>query len=383
MHRCPDKRISILFVIDALTFGGGERVFAQIISALPIQKYEIYLASLPNKQFYEAIQNDHVHFLPIDFSNTISFTLVTKLAKILRQNHIEIVHGQGARAEVYARIGKRLARRSRYVSTVAMPVEGFDVAPVRKRIYRFFDRISETFVDRFLVVSDALRQAMIEGHGIPAEKVIRIYNGVEIGHFSPQKRNEARKRIRQEFSVGENTLLVGAIGRLVWQKGFEYLVQAIPMVLNKFPKAQVLIVGEGPIKHHLEALSHKLKIGRHLIFAGFRKDIKQILSAIDMLVIPSVLEGFPIITLEGMAMTKPIIATNIDGIKEQIIDGKTGILIPHKDPSAIAEAILKLSKDEQCAQNIGWEARKRVEKEFSLEKMVNTTEQIYQSLISL
>ena len=376
-------KLRLLFVIDNLQFGGGERVFAQIINRLPQEQYKIFLASYPNEEFLRAIHGTSLHYFSTDFSSRLNLFLIPSLAKIIRENEIRIVHGQGARAEFYARLASRLAGTSKYISTIAMPVEGFDVAPVRKRIYRFFDRISETFVDRFLVVSDALRQAMIEGHGIPAEKVIRIYNGVEIGHFSPQKRNEARKRIRQEFSVGENTLLVGAIGRLVWQKGFEYLVQAIPMVLNKFPKAQVLIVGEGPIKHHLEALSHKLKIGRHLIFAGFRKDIKQILSAIDMLVIPSVLEGFPIITLEGMAMTKPIIATNIDGIKEQIIDGKTGILIPHKDPSAIAEAILKLSKDEQCAQNIGWEARKRVEKEFSLEKMVNTTEQIYQSLISL
>jgi glycosyltransferase involved in cell wall biosynthesis len=238
-------------------------------------------------------------------------------------------------------------------------------------------------VDRFLVVSDVLKDKMIQGHGISAEKVIRIYNGIEIEHYLPQEENGSREKIRREFNVEENTQLIGAIGRLVWQKGFEYLISAMPEILEKSSRTKILLVGDGPLRGELEALAERLKIKKHVVFTGFRSDIRAVLSAIDVLVLPSLLEGFPMITLEGMAMAKPIIATRIDGTKEQIVDGESGILVPPRDPDAIAKAILRLSTDKVLAQNLGLGGRKRVENEFSVEKMVNTTEQVYQSLIQL
>jgi glycosyltransferase involved in cell wall biosynthesis len=141
-----------------------------------------------------------------------------------------------------------------------------------------------------------------------------------------------------------------------------------------------VLVGDGPLRSELEALAVKEKVEENLIFAGFRRDIKDMLSAIDVLVVPSLLEGFPMITLEGMAMAKPIIATRINGITEQLVDGESGILIPPKDPVAIAEAIVRLSTDKELAQKLGSEGRRRVEKEFTVEKMVSETEKVYQSL---
>ena len=374
------NKYHILFVIDSLSFGGGERVFAQIINGLPQEQYTIFLAFYPNEEFLHAVDNASVHFFSTDFSRRLNFSLIPRLTKIIRENEINIVHGQGARAEFYARLASRLAGTSKYVSTIAMPVEGFDVGPVRKGIYRFFDRFSERFVDRFLVVSDALRLAMIKKHGIPAEKVIRIYNRIEIDHYSPREENGSREQIRREFNVGEDTLLVGAVGRLVWQKGFEYLIRAIPNILETSPRTRLLLVGQGPLREELEELAKNLKLDEHVIFTGFRSDIREILSAIDMLVVPSLLEGFPMITLEGMAMAKPVIATHIDGIKEQIVDTESGILIPPRDLGAITEAIVRLSTDRELAQKLGLEARRRVENEFTVERMVSQTDKVYQSL---
>jgi glycosyltransferase involved in cell wall biosynthesis len=373
-------RLKLLFVIDNLQFGGGERVFAQIIKGLPPDKYEISLASCPGEKLHQAIETRQIHFYPTDFSKKLNFTLIQTLSRIIKKNEINVVHGQGVRAEFYARLASRLAGKSKYISTIAMPVEGFDVGPIRKKIYSLFDRFSEKFVDRFLVVSDVLKDKMIRGHGIPAEKVIRIYNGIEVDHYLPQDQNESRERIQNEFKIKGDTLLIGAIGRLVWQKGFEHLVQAMPKVLSQSPQTKVLIVGEGPLRNKLEALAAKLKVKEYIIFTGFRGDVKEILSSIDILVIPSLLEGFPMITLEGMAMKKPIIATAIDGIKEQIINGQSGILIPPSDPDAIAKAILRLSTDKEFTQNLGSEGRSRVEKEFTVERMVSETEEVYRSL---
>ena len=373
-------KTEILFVIDNLQFGGGERVFAQIINGLPQKQYTIFLASYPNEEFLHAVHSASVEFFSTDFSRRLNLSLVPRLAKIIRENEINIVHGQGARAEFYARLAGRLVGHPKYVSSIAMPVEGFDVGPVKKAVYRFFDRFSERFVDRFLVVSDTLRDAIIREHGIPAQKVTRIYNGIEIEHYSPQKDNGSKERIRSEFNAGEDTLLVGAIGRLVWQKGFDYLIRAIPNILETSPRTRLLLVGQGPLREELEELAKNLKLDEHVIFTGFRSDIREILSAIDVLVVPSLLEGFPIITLEGMAMAKPIIATEIDGITEQIVDGVSGILVPPRNSNALADAIIRLARDKALAQNLGREARKRVEEEFTVEKMIAETEKVYLSL---
>jgi glycosyltransferase involved in cell wall biosynthesis len=370
----------ILFVIDNLQFGGGERVFSQIINGLKPSDYNIFIASLPGVDFYKAITNKHVQFLPLDFSKRINPALIFKLAEIIKKNEIDIVHGQGTRAEFYARIAKRLAGRARYVSTIAMPVEGFDVSPFRKKIYRFFDILSERYVDRFIVVSNVLRDMMINKRGINTDKVFRIYNGIEIDKYNPTL--EDRVHIRKELGVDEDIILIGAIGRLVWQKGFEYLIQSIPDVIKVYPNVKFMIVGNGKLKEELKAQSSKLKVKDYLIFTGFRNDIKEILSAIDILVIPSLLEGFPMITLEGMAMSKPIIATRIEGITEQITDEETGLLVPSRDADALTKAINRLINDRDLALRLGMNSRQKVQKEFSVQKMVMETEKIYQDLIA-
>lgn len=370
--------IKILFVIDSLEFGGGERVFAQIINGLDPEKYKIFLASQPNKHFNEVIRNKKVQFILLDFSKRINPVLIFRLAEIIRKNEIQIIHGQGTRAEFYSRIAKRLAGRARYVSTIAMPVEGFDVSLLRKKVYRFFDWLSEGYVDSFIVVSDILKEMMINERGINPDKVFRIYNGIEIDKYNPTPGN--RIHIRKELGINEDIILTGAVGRLVWQKGFEYLIQSIPDVIKAYPKVKLLIAGEGPLKYRLKAQGAGLKVNDHLIFTGFRNDIKELLSAIDILVIPSILEGFPMITLEGMAMAKPIIATRIDGITEQITDGETGLLVPPRDADALTKAINHLINDRDLALRLGINARQKVEKAFSVEKMIAETEKIYQSL---
>lgn len=381
--RKPDRgcKFSLLFVIDSLAFGGGERVFAQLINALSRKEYDVFLASYPNHKFYHSIHGHRAHFIPVDFSNRVSPLVITKLVRIIIRNRIDIVHGQGGRAEFYARLATKLTRRAKYVSTIAMPVEGFDVGSLRKKVYTFLDHFTERFVDRFIVVSEALRNRMISQHGIPPEKVIKIYNGIEIECYTPDSGNKFRNKILNEYGLDKDTILIGAIGRLVWQKGFEYLIRAIPTITKECPEVKFLIVGEGPLRKELVALSRELGVNEEVIFPGFRSDIADILAAVDLLAVPSLLEGFPMVTLEAMAMAKPIVATNIDGITEQMTDGVNGILVPPEDPVALATAVIRLLGDRKSAQQMGMAARGKVEREFSVERMVSETEKVYMALL--
>jgi glycosyltransferase involved in cell wall biosynthesis len=371
----------ILFAIDGAEFGGGERVFAQLMNRLPVDECEIFLISQENADFYTSISNPRVHVIPVDFSSRIDPSLFFKIASIIRRNVIQIVNGQGGRAEFYTRIASRLAGSVRYVSTIAMPVEGYNVSPPIRKIYSFFDRLSERYVDRFIVVSEALKEAIVRRHGIVAERVVRIYNGIEIEYFDPGEMTEVRRKIREEFGVEEDRPLIAGIGRMVWQKGFDCMIHAMPDVLRAHPRAILLMIGDGPLRSSLEAQTREMHLTDKVVFTGFRSDVREILAGIDVLAVPSLLEGFPMVTLEAMAMEKPIVATDIDGMREQFIDEVSGLLVPPGDPKPLALTINRLLNDKLFAAKIGSNARERTMSEFPIEKTVSKTLEVYRSLL--
>lgn len=389
---------NILYVIENEFFGGGERAFAQLINGLDKDKYEVYVACLPRSSgltpelFVEEIQGA-AQIVPFDLRNQFNLWNIFRLIRIVKEKKIGLMHSQGARADFFARIAARLAKVPIMISTIAMPVEGYDVHLLKKIIYVFLDRFSERFVDRFIVVSEKLKKTLIYKHKINPEKVVTICNGIEVDEYKPNakevrssreghvaQRGRQESGVRREFALARDVPVIGAIGRLVWQKGFEYLIEAVPEVLKEYPDARFLIVGEGPLKDKLKVKSGELRVEDNVIFTGFRSDIKEILSAIDILVAPSLLEGFPMITLEAMAMAKPIIATNIDGITEQITDGIEGILIEPKSASAISEAVKHLVDNPDYARLLGRKAREKVVRDFSVHKMITETIKIYETL---
>ena len=373
-----DKKISLLYVIDGLEFGGGERVFLQLASNLS-QRYRVVVASKSNGPFASELNRVGIELFSVNMSKQLTFKPIRQLRKIILQNDINIVHSQGARADFFARLAGRGINAAFIISTVAMPVEGFEVGPWRKKVYRLLDKISEQYVDRFVVVSDALKQALTVGRNINAQRVVRIYNGIELNHYRLDPQDTG---LRNQWDIPSSVPLIGAIGRLVWQKGFEYLIEAIPKILNVVPEATFLIVGEGPLLGNLQGLAQKLGVQNRVIFAGFRNDIQKVLATMDIVAVPSLLEGFPMITLEAMAMAKPIIASRVQGISEQISDLEEGILVPPKNPSALAAAVIKLAGDKGLALSLGLAARRRVEDYFTVEKMVRETEDLYLSLLT-
>lgn len=372
---------NILYIIDNLEFGGGETVFSQLINRLRKDKYNITVACLPTGTFIEMIEGSGVQIKSVDMRNRFNIKVIMQLANLMKRGKISIVHSLGARADFFARMAAKLAGGPVVVSTVIMPVEGFDVSPLRKKVYSILSRFSERYVDLFIVDSEATKKILINRHRIPTDKVVRIYNGIELKAYQPDNRGEFINKIRKEYGIDEGVFLIGAVGRMVWQKGFEHLIEAIPEVSKEYPEARFLLVGEGSLKNELKVKSKRLKIEDKVVFTGFRKDLKEVLSTIDLLIIPSLRESFPIITLDAMAMAKPIIATRIDGIIEQITDGENGILIPPGDPSSLAKAIMIAINNKEHYRNLGLMARKRVGESFSLEKMVIETEKVYQSLL--
>ena len=378
-------RCNLLYVFDNMEFGGGERVFAQIINRLSDKKYKIIVACLPTGTFIEKIKGSKAQIKSFDMRNRFNPGVILQLSSLIRKERVDIVHSQGARADFFARIAAKLAGAPNVVSTVPMPVEGFDVNPIKKLIYMAFNRFSECFVDRFIVVSDALEKMMIEKHRIAPQRIVKIYNGIETDEYCIPDEEIVRRRssFRTKANIGEDVAVIGVIGRLVWQKGFEYFIASIPEVLKEFKEAWFLVVGEGELEDDLKVKSKKLKLEDKIIFTGFLSDIKDVLASIDILVIPSLREGMPVVLLEAMAMKKPIVATNIEGIMEILENGVSGLLVPPRDTEALAEAVIDLLKHQDKANQMGMAARRVVEERFGVDTMVQQVRKVYEELAQL
>jgi glycosyltransferase involved in cell wall biosynthesis len=215
--------------------------------------------------------------------------------------------------------------------------------------------------------------------GIAQKKILLIENGVNLERFTTSTSPEA---IKESLGIKKEALVVGTIGALTREKGHQYLLRAALKVIRIYPKAIFLLVGDGTERPNLEKTASSLGIKNSVIFAGMRKDVPEILSILNVFVLPSLNEGLPMALLEAHAARIPVVATRVGAIPDVLEDGVTGILIPPKDPQAIAEAIIMILSDKQLASGIAQKGFERVRDNFSSEKMANKYLSIYRELLS-
>ncbi len=183
--------------------------------------------------------------------------------------------------------------------------------------------------------------------------------------------------------MDEEAAVVGTVSSLTPHKGHEYLIQAASLVLDTLPPVKFLIVGDGPLRKRLEEQAKELNIHSSVIFTGKRKDIPEILSLLDVFVLPShTREGLGIAIIEAMAAERPVVATDIGGIPEVVDDGETGVLVPPEDTEALSKAIITLLQDPPRAKTMGEKGRTRIKEMFTTTKMLSEIEHVYQSLTS-
>ena len=259
-------------------------------------------------------------------------------------------------------------------------MEGYDIGPVRKFIYRVVDGFTERWTDQFIAVSKSLERSLVQHYGLTEDKIQTIYNGVDLSRYSHEKQPDLALKSKLGFEV--NTRVVGIIGRFVYQKGHSTFLEAASIIAKSWPDVRFLLVGDGPLKPDIVKRSEDLKLSGQTVMTGERNDIPELLSIMDIVIQPSIVEGLPRVIIEAMAMAKPIVASDIDGIREEIDHEKTGILVPSKNPNALAEAIMMLLKDETKARDLGRAARKTADQRFNLNRQLALYEEMYLELLS-
>jgi len=227
-------------------------------------------------------------------------------------------------------------------------------------------------------VAEAQRPYLVAELGHPDDKIRVIYNGVDLAQF----RTSTDRGVLAEFGFAENDPVVGIVAVLRPEKDHVSLLRAARTVVDELTNARFLIIGEGPTRPQLEALCTELGITPNVHFAGSRDDVARLLPAIDVFVLTSTSECFPISVLEAMACARPAVCTAVGGIPEVINEGETGYLVPPKDPPQLAARLVRLLRDPQTARRMGGAARARVEAEFDLDRSVAAAQEAIEDVVS-
>ena len=375
-----NSKTRVLYVIENTTFGGGERGFGQLSTGLNRDRFQTSVAAHPGGKLEEIARQARVPFFPVDMSRKLNLKTVGDLSRLISGKGFHVVHSMGARADFFARLACRKRHSAAVVCTVAMLVEGFDVGPFRRMVYKAADSYSARYVTQYIAVSEALKERLITERKIPANKINVIYNGVNLEQYKPNLNSS--EEVRNSLAIENESPVVGTVGRLVCQKGFTYLLEAARLVYSENDQVRFVIVGCGPEEASLKQLAKSLSISDICMFVGERFDVPEFLAAFDVFVLSSILEGLPRVVIEAMAMARPIVATDIDGVREQLRNNHTGLLVPPADPKALAEAILRMLEDKERAESFGRRARKAAEQLFDLKHTLNSVETLYEKVFS-
>jgi glycosyltransferase involved in cell wall biosynthesis len=236
------------------------------------------------------------------------------------------------------------------------------------RMYWLADRALIRRADRIVAVSEA-RRRMLLAEGCPPSRLVTIHNAVVV----PPPPGEASGTVRKMLGLETAGPTVAVVGRLSPEKGQEYFLEAMVDVARAVPGVTGLIVGEGQEEPRLRARTDVLGLSGVVRFIGYRRDMDSVYPAVDVIVLPSLSEGLPMVALEAMARRIPVVATRVGGVPEAVEDGESGFLVPRANPRALADTIVKLLLDPMRRRLMGTAGRERVERRFSI---VARTEQM-------
>jgi glycosyltransferase involved in cell wall biosynthesis len=371
--------VRILNVVPTLMCGGTENQFMTLSRELDPTRFELEFACL--RRWGGFIKEIHDRGIPLaeypvpSFRNVRTFGLQARLARHISRRRIQIVHAYNFYGNVFA---VPPARLSAPVVIASIRDRGPYLTTMQKRVQRYACQ----FADCVLVNAEAVRDWLID-EGYDRSKIVVIPNGVELTRFVAPPQRDA---LRHELGLPAGTPLVAVVGRLARFKGLEQFLEATAALAPQFPLARFLITGEtAPMETayltQLKALAERLGVADRVIFTGLRDDVPALLSSVDVSVMPSLNEALSNVLLESMAAGAPVVATRVGGTPEALTDGENGLMVPPEDPRALATAVATLLRDPALAARLGHAARQRIATQFSVDRMVQATEQLYDDLL--
>ncbi len=365
LHVC-DK-----FGVSGSTIHGVSRLFAWWFPRYDKTRYVAHLAGLKHAdEATRALRKEGISSTMFGRS-PFDPRLILDIGREIDRTRARILHVHGYAASNFGRIAARRAGipliLHEHFADPAMP--GYQKIP---------DLFLRDLIDRAIAVSRSTADFLIKERSVAEDRVDVVFNGAPLDEFAPRPRDEGYA-VRAELGIPMDAPVVTTIGRLNAQKGHDTLIAAAGTVVAR-AGTKFLIVGDGDLLQPLKAQASALGIGEAVIFAGHRRDIPELLAATDVLCISSNYEGTPLVLFEAMASGKAIVSTAVDGCREVIQDKRTGLLVPPRDPDALAMAILKVTEDGTLRGRLG-EAARVASKKYDISECMRLMQQIYDDVL--
>jgi glycosyltransferase involved in cell wall biosynthesis len=334
------RRLNVLQVCDHLGWEGSrmhgvKRLFAWMIPRFDRDRYDVSLVSLRKRDLSE----ETLDALGIDITylhkSKFDPATLTALLKVVDRKEIDILHLHGYGATTFG----RLAGKMRRLPTILHEHANLTDTPWFQKVA---DRLLAPATDIAIAVSKSTADFVITARQMPPERVKVVYLGVPLEEFSRARSRDDIAAARQELGAAPGESIIGSVTRLHDSKGNSYLVDAAREVLDQRPNSRFYLFGEGPLRAELEAQAARLGLGDRFVFGGFARDVARVVSAFDLSVFPSLWEGTPLTVFEALAMGKPIVATDADGLLDVLTDEKDALIVPRRDAHALAAAIVRL-----------------------------------------
>jgi len=385
------KKIRVLHIITRLILGGAqENTIFTVWGLNKSDYYEVDLAtgppigpegSLIEEAERRGIEPKIIRHMRREINFFRDILAFIELYRIIKRGNYTIVHTHSSKAGILGRLAAKMAG----VKIIVHSVHGLPFFDYQSRflnyIYIVCERFVALFTDKLISVCDAMVRKAV-AVGVAKENKFRtIYSGIEMNHYSNSAISIAEKQ--KELNLDPDAPVVGNISRLFNLKGHNYLLEAASQVAEVFPEVKFLLVGDGILRERLIRQAKDLKIRDNIIFTGLveRREIPKLISSMDVVVHTSLREGLPRVLPEVLAMAKPVIAFEVDGIGEVIKDGINGYLVPPTDSGKLANCIIHLLKNKENARKMGEVGRAMVSPAFGLGVMIERIDDVYKQLI--
>lgn len=372
--------VPVLYVITTLEIGGAETQLVQLLARLDRRRFDPVVCCLGHRgPLVDAIAAQQI---PVEVVGFDGFCLrhplrtaaeLFRFLRVFRRARPVIVHGFLFWAYVLAAFAARLA--------------GVPLVVASRRSLGFFkadspgflraERVANRLTDVIVANAEAVRADAIRQEGLPPRKIHVIHNGVDLARYQAAPEPGAREALK----IPPAARVVCVVANLIAYKGHRVLLEACAAVKAREPAFHLLLVGDGPCRGELERMAQALGLSGDVQFLGSRTDVPAILSVADVVVLPSLSEGFPNAVLEAMATGKPVIATHVGGVPEMVVEGETGLLVSPGNAEALGAAILKVLQDPERAAAMGRAGRERVREQFSLDRMVGQVQDLYEDIL--
>ncbi|MBM3255312.1 MAG: glycosyltransferase family 4 protein [Candidatus Omnitrophica bacterium] len=377
------RLVNLLYMITKLELGGAQTQLLSLIRQLDQQRFRVFLLTATDGPLVSEAQaipglifkkSRHLGRPINPFKDLLA---LIEIRRFIKKNDIGIVHTHSSKAGIIGRWAARLAGAGVIIHTIhGWSFNDYQPTPIRL-FFIWLERFTARFTDKLIVVSGYDKQKGLDNLiGIDSKYTLIRY-GIDYSEFGLQE-----KSIREELGIGPKDLLVGMIACFKPQKSPQDFIKLAFLVRQQMPLVKFILVGDGALRPDIERLIKRLGLKEQVILSGWRRDIPQILAALDIFVLTSLWEGLPIAALEAMASARPVVVTHTGGISEVITEGETGFLASPRDQRKLTQNLVALLKDKGLRVRIGTKAKEAMGKRFDLTAISRAHEELYLELVA-